>query len=433
MVLKRKKFSGKAASAKSAARKVEEDAALPSDDESSSDEANKGPDADEDDDDGFFETPDEKRVRVAKEYLGKLGETNEPEQVKEQIIKDKQEVERRARVQVEGLKLGEPRYLKGHKMAATCVCLSADERTAWSGGKDCALIRWDVETGQKDVFVGGRNQWDCGGHTDQVLSVCLVEHRQVLVSSGADKIVRIWDPRSPAKSSCVDKLQGHLGSVTATVAEPEGNRIYTASLDRSVKVWDLSTKRCCDTLLGHVGGIGCMDLYNKGRLLTGGSDKTVRLWKLEKDTHLMFNRHSYAVDAVAVVSHDRFVSGSQDGNLCLWSDASKKPLASAALGPKNWVSALGAVRRGNVVFSGSVDGTLRAWRFSRGGGADGDKSLQFVPALEPVDAPGCVNAIAVGKKILACAIGKEHKAGRWFFNKKEKNGLMFVPLEYCEK
>merc|ERR1712151_730178 len=135
--------------------------------------------------------------------------------------------------------------------------------------------------------------------------------------------------------------------------------MYTASMDKSLRSWDLRAKRLADTLLGHVAGISSMDLYNKGRPLTGGADKTVRLWNLERETHLMFNKHTYSVDAVAVADHDRFVSGSQDGNLHLWSNASKKPLASASLGGNLWVTALGTVRKGNIVFSGSIDGVLR--------------------------------------------------------------------------
>merc|ERR1712218_81104 len=120
-------------------------------------------------------------------------------------------------------------------------------------------------------------------------------------------------------------------------------------------------------------------------------DKTVRLWKVDKDTHLMFNKHNYAVDAVAIIDHDRFVSGSQNGSLYLWSNSSKKPLAAAALGEKRgWITALGAVRRGNVFFSGSVDGMLRSWRFTRTSEVN-DKSLKLVPAAVPIETQGCVN------------------------------------------
>merc|ERR1719198_2396052 len=127
-----------------------------------------------------------------------------------------------------------------------------------------------------------------------------------------------------------------------------------------------------------------MDIYGHLKPVTGGSDKSVRLWKVEKDTHLLFNRHTSAVDAVCALDQDRVVSGSQDGSLLLWSTASKKPQATGAVGAKNWVSALGAVRQCNAAFSGATDGTLQAWQFTRA--KETDKEFRFVPAAEPVKA-----------------------------------------------
>ena len=68
--------------------------------------------------------------------------------------------------------------------------MSSDESTIWTGGKDCAVIRWDVETGKKDVFPGGRNRFDCGGHFEKVLSVRLVEQRGLVVYHCACLVVR---------------------------------------------------------------------------------------------------------------------------------------------------------------------------------------------------------------------------------------------------
>ncbi|CAK8993897.1 Tensin-2 (C1 domain-containing phosphatase and tensin homolog) (C1-TEN) (Tensin-like C1 domain-containing phosphatase) [Durusdinium trenchii] len=59
----------------------------------------------------------------------------------------------------------------------------------YTGGKDCAVIRWDIETGKKDIFPGGRNRFECGGHFEKVLSVCLLEQRGLLVSAGVDRVV----------------------------------------------------------------------------------------------------------------------------------------------------------------------------------------------------------------------------------------------------
>eukprot|EP00448_Togula_jolla_P034538 CAMPEP_0170645462 /NCGR_PEP_ID=MMETSP0224-20130122/43099_1 /TAXON_ID=285029 /ORGANISM="Togula jolla, Strain CCCM 725" /LENGTH=321 /DNA_ID=CAMNT_0010976693 /DNA_START=118 /DNA_END=1081 /DNA_ORIENTATION=- len=321
-MVKRKRIVGK--KAKVADKVVEDAGAVSSDAEPSGDEK-----ASEEEDD-FFESPDEKRVRLAKEYLRTLEQSKPADEVREQLASDVREQERRTRAQV--------------VKAVTSICISADDRTVYSGGKDCRVFRWDVETGVKEGFRGARLDFDAGGHFEQVRGVCLLERYQLLVSVGMDRLVRLWDPRAPPNSSCVAALHGHTGSVNAVAADPDSSQVYTASSDKSMKIWDMSSRRCVDTLLGHVAGVSAMDIYHKGRPLTGGADKTVRLWKVDKDTHLIFNKHTYPVDAVAVADHDRFVSGSQDGSLSLWSNASKKPLASASLGSRHWVTALGAIR-----------------------------------------------------------------------------------------
>lgn len=427
---------------KSAATEAEAaagDVNVPSEDEiSSEDAARAAPPSDNEDE--FFETADEKKVRLAKEYLGRLGTDKSKEEVQEQLNKDAEDQAKRSRIQVDDVVLGQPKLLRGHKMAVTSVCLSSDERTAYSGGKDCHVIRWDVETGKKDMLPGGRNRFECGGHFAQVLGVCLAESRGLLVSCGADRLVRLWDPRTPAGGACKTGLLdlAHSGAVTGVAAEEDGSQLYSVSLDKSLKIWDLRTLRCSDTLFGHVDGVVSIDLYNKGRPLTGGLDKTVRLWKVDKETHLMFNRHIYSVDAVTVADQDRFLSGSQDGSLMLWSSASKKPLASASLGSSRWVTALRAVRSGNVAFSGGVDGQLRCWRFARPpaapGGAAGEegRALKLAEVAPPLAVPGCVNAIAAGKKVLVCAVAKEHRLGRWYYERRHKNGVLIVPLSYRE-
>lgn len=39
--------------------------------------------------------------------------------------------------------------MRGHKLTPTCVALSPDDATAFSGSKDNSIIRWDVETGKR--------------------------------------------------------------------------------------------------------------------------------------------------------------------------------------------------------------------------------------------------------------------------------------------
>jgi len=407
----------------------QDDGAVQSDDEDSDLEA-KVPEEEEEEE--FFETPDEKRVRLAKEYLGMLKETRAPEQVQEQVSRDVEEQEQRSRLQVADMSLGEPRYIKGHRMSPTCLAMTSDESTIWTGGKECDVIRWDVETGKKDLFPGALHNFDCAGHFDRVLSVCLVEKRHLVLTGGIDRVLRLWDPRAPAKSGCAQKLLGHGGAISAIAAEPDGSQVYTASADKSIKVWDLAANRTVDTLLGHVGPLCTMDLYQKGRPLTGGMDKTVRLWKVDKDTHLMFNKHQYSVDAVSVIDHERFASGSQDGSLLIWSSTSKKPVASASMGNGVWVTALACIRRSSIVFSGTVNGKLQPWCIQRGA-SEGNKGLKLEKCADTIQLPGSINAMVVGRSVIACAVAYEHRLGRWFRGTDYKNGIVLIPLSYREQ
>lgn len=450
MVLKRKKSAGKKVTTKKRkttaadAAALEASAEVHSDAGSSSEPGGDDAGGDDGEEDAFFETADERRVRLAKDYLAKLGGDGEGAKaegvgVQEHLAQELAEEQRKVHRKITDIQLGEARFIKGHQYAATCVTLSADETIAFTGSKDCKIIRYDIETGKKDTFPGHRNDFSCGGHFQHVLGLWMVEQRNIFLSAGADRMVRVWDARVPKASACVARMHEHNGVVTSVVAEPDGNQAYSCSLDKSLRVWDLRTRKSTDALLGHVAGVTCMDIYSKNRPLTGSFDKVVRMWKVEKDTHIMFSKHAYSVDAVAVADNDRFLSGDQAGGILLWSGASKKPIAAASLGGagQKWVTSLGAIRGGNVAFSGSTDATLRTWRFGReAAAADADSgekgALTLSECMPAVEAPGVVNNVVVGKKTIACAIGKEHRLGRWFYDKKFKNGLLLVPLSYRE-
>jgi ribosomal RNA-processing protein 9 len=437
MLKKRKRLGEKA---KAAAKKAAEAAAVDEagDVESGGEDSDDIPQPDaagDAEDDDFFETPDEKRVRLAKDYLKTLEGSASKDQIQERLTQDVAEQQRRTRSQVSGLNMGQPRFLKGHKEPTTCIAMSSDERTIFSGGKDCAILRWDIETGKKDVFPGGRNCFDSGGHFEHVLGLCLLEQRSLLASAGVDRLVRLWDLRCSPGAACTKKFMGHANAVSSVAAEPDCTQLYSASLDKSLKVWDVTAGRCVDTLFGHVQGITSMDIYHKNRPITGGSDKTARVWKVDKETHLMFSKHTYSVDAVGVLDHERFVSGSQDGTVMLWTQTSKKPLASTPVGDgKQWITSLGTMKGCDVFFSGSTDGNLHAWRAASRAATetDGKKGggITLEEACASVHIPGCLNGIAVGQRLLACAVGKSHKLGSWYMEKRAKNGILLVPLSY---
>ena len=78
------------------------------------------------------------------------------------------------------------------------------------------MIAWDIVTGQKVISAGRRNDADSNGHTGAVLSMCHHDESGLLVSTGVDRTIRFWDPRSNCISrGSIDTLRGHTDKVTA--------------------------------------------------------------------------------------------------------------------------------------------------------------------------------------------------------------------------
>lgn len=124
------------------------------------------------------------------------------------------------------IRLKDAAFFKGHKLPVTCVALpgegscdpsnssSSSSGCAYTGGKDCCVIRWDLETGKKVIFKGQRNCFvvagdrnsnsksngisanSSRGHFRAVLSVCVADDERLFFSGGADHTIKAWDPRA---------------------------------------------------------------------------------------------------------------------------------------------------------------------------------------------------------------------------------------------
>lgn len=121
--------------------------------------------------------------------------------------------------------------------AVTAVAVNAAGTVVYCGSSDGLVNFWERE---KRLTYGGALK----GHNLAVL--CLAAAGSCMVLSGAaDKTICVWRRDGPFHT-CVSVLTGHTGPVKCLAVEEDrrlGSRrwiAYSGSLDRSVKVWEVS-------------------------------------------------------------------------------------------------------------------------------------------------------------------------------------------------
>jgi len=119
------------------------------------------------------------------------------------------------------------------------------------------------------------------------------------------------------------ELKGHRKTVTDIVFSPNGRWAATASLDRSIRLWDTRTGTMLARFLaGHRDWIRTLAFQPDGhRLCSGGDDGNIRLWDLTTGKRLQRIPSTQGWVRSVVYSPDGMLlaSGGDDGMVNIWS------------------------------------------------------------------------------------------------------------------
>lgn len=116
------------------------------------------------------------------------------------------------------------------------------------------------------------------------------------------------------------------------IAPASSGLILAGSVDQAVRLLDLRKKKQVHTLLGHHGLISaCGFLDGSGRAFTASTDRTVRLWDLETGRCLRsLTARCAATAAFASRPSALVLVGQSDGSLATWDTRSRDEWASCA-------------------------------------------------------------------------------------------------------
>ncbi|KAI0501553.1 hypothetical protein KFK09_016498 [Dendrobium nobile] len=158
----------------------------------------------------------------------------------------------------------------------------------------------------------------------------------------------------------------HFDAVSCLALNAEQGLLYSGSWDRTIKVWRLSDFKCLMSVNAHDDAVNAVATAFGNMVMSGSADGTVKVWEREERTgkHVEVRtllRRESAVTSIAVAEKDGVVyCGSSDGWVRFWVGGRRFEKG----GGLRWhsMAVLCLATAGRMVVSGSADRTVRVWR-----------------------------------------------------------------------
>ncbi|CAG7960779.1 unnamed protein product [Penicillium olsonii] len=160
-------------------------------------------------------------------------------------------------------------------------------------------------------------------HPDYIRSIAVHPTQPFVLTASDDMTIKLWDWEKGWK--CVQIFEGHSHYVMGMAINPKDtNTFASACLDRTVKIWNLGSPHANFTLEAHeTKGVNHVDYYpqaDKPYLLTTSDDKTVKVWDYTTKA-LIATLEGHTSNVSFACYHPELpviISGSEDGTIKIW-------------------------------------------------------------------------------------------------------------------
>jgi WD40 repeat protein len=166
-----------------------------------------------------------------------------------------------------------------HSARVTHVIFSPDGRLVATASRDRTARVWDANTGAA-ISPPLRHNAKNG-----VWRVAFSPEGSRLVTAAQDGTARIWDANTgapitqPLKHSPSDLFNLSGQGVECVAFSPNGQRVATASDDKTARVWDAATGAPITPPLPHTRTVIHVAFSHNGRYVaTASGDRTARVW-----------------------------------------------------------------------------------------------------------------------------------------------------------
>jgi len=255
------------------------------------------------------------------------------------------------------------RALSGHRGGVTCIDVPSHiyrPDTVVSGGADGLIKLWSLRhqirrLSTKPTSVGNvatRHALSNSGSAAKG-SGGLFGNRQssaANVSSGTDATGIQGKGKFGGGSEPQSVLTGHGGRVICIKTAWHGDRLLSGGADRTVRLWDLagSGGKCLHTLYGHLGWVTHAQYWGPHAIVSASTDRSIALWDARAASSPLFvlRYHKSPVSDILLGSRTEplMVSAGCDGTVATWDfrtlsgSGMKDTVTVADNGPKRYAT-----------------------------------------------------------------------------------------------
>jgi len=293
--------------------------------------------------------------------------------------------------------------LRGHKSYVLSLAFSPDGRQLVSGANDTTARIWDVTEARELLVLRGHTVGEARG----VYDVTYDRDGRRVATSSADRTIKIWDTHSAAAFRSREKkessgspsvppsdddrfvahrdpslefttLEGHTNVVLRISFSPNSERIASASLDGSVKIFDVRTAQEILSFDGHDRSVTSVAYSPDGRCVASGTgsldDKPgkILVWKADSGEVVgRFEGHKGPIsalrffpDGTRLVSTSGNMAAGTHGEVKVWDVESGEELVDLA-GIKGAVAGVAVSPDGQMITTCGFGG-IRLWDATSG-------------------------------------------------------------------
>lgn len=162
-------------------------------------------------------------------------------------------------------------------------------------------------------------------HPDYIRAIAVHPTSNYVLTASDDMLIRMWDWTNQSQWRLAKTFEGHSHYVMGLAINPKDtNTFASACLDRTIKIWNISSGHPNFSIEAHeTKGVNHVDYYpgsDKPYLLTTSDDRTVKVWDYTTKA-LIATLEGHTSNVSFACYHPELpviVSGSEDGTVKIW-------------------------------------------------------------------------------------------------------------------